>query len=86
LNDEHREGKKINCFECRHFFITHEPAHPYGCQAMGFKSREMPSSVVFQGSGDECLLVCPKETCRMKTGFSLLRQGKHAGERKGPGA
>jgi len=85
LNDELREGKKINCFECRHFFITHEPAHPYGCQAMGFKSREMPSSAVFHGSGAECLLVCPKEKGGMKRGLSLRRYGKPAGAKNGPG-
>jgi hypothetical protein len=60
LNDEQREGKKINCFECRHFFITHEPARPYGCQAMGFKSRELPSSAVLRSSGEPCLLHVPK--------------------------
>jgi hypothetical protein len=61
LNDKHREGKKMNCFECRHFFITHEPDRPYGCQAMGFKSRELPSAVVLRSSGEPCLLHMPKD-------------------------
>jgi hypothetical protein len=61
LNDGQREGKKISCFVCRHFFITHEPAHPYGCQAMGFKSRELPSSSVLRSSGKPCLLHVPKD-------------------------
>jgi hypothetical protein len=52
--------KKINCFECRHFFITHEPAHPYGCNAMGFKSREMPSAAVVSSSGEACIVFEPK--------------------------
>ena len=56
LNSEQREGQKINCFECRHFFITHEPAHPYGCQTMGFKSREMPSAAVVSSTGEACLV------------------------------
>jgi hypothetical protein len=56
VNGEQREGNKINCFECRHFIITHEPAHPYGCQAMGFKSREMPSAAVASSSGEACLV------------------------------
>jgi hypothetical protein len=60
LNNDQREGRKINCFECRHFFITHEPAHPYGCQAMGFKSREIPSVAVLRSSGESCLLHEPK--------------------------
>ena len=61
VNDSQRELRKVNCFECRHFFITHELGHPYGCQAMGFKSREMPSSVVCRSSGEPCLLQEPKD-------------------------
>jgi hypothetical protein len=61
LNDEPRGGRKINCFECRHFFVTHEPAHPYGCQAMGFKSRELPCAAVLHSSGEPCLSQEPKE-------------------------
>ncbi len=51
---------KANCFECRHFFITHEPALPYGCRAMGFKSRELPCAVVLRSSDAPCLLLQPK--------------------------
>ncbi len=61
MNDEKRAEQRVNCFACRHFFITHEPAHPYGCQAMGFKSREMPSSVVCRSSGEPCLMEEPKD-------------------------
>jgi hypothetical protein len=60
LNEDHREGKKINCFECRHFFVTHEPIHPYGCRAMGFKTREFPCAAVLRSSGEPCLLQEPK--------------------------
>ncbi|MGE5855930.1 MAG: uracil-DNA glycosylase [Syntrophaceae bacterium] len=55
MNEDHREGKKINCFECRHFFVTHEPFHPYGCRAMGFKARELPCAAVLHSSGEPCL-------------------------------
>jgi hypothetical protein len=55
LNDEPCEGSKINCFECRHFFVTHEPFHPYGCRAMGFKARELPCAAVLRSSGEPCL-------------------------------
>ncbi|MCU0531138.1 MAG: hypothetical protein MUE76_03485, partial [Syntrophales bacterium] len=51
---------KLHCSECRHFFITHEPAHPYGCRAMGFKSRELPCTVVLRSSDGPCLLHRPK--------------------------
>jgi hypothetical protein len=47
---------KNNCFDCLHFFITHEPAYPYGCRAMSFKSRELPAMVVLKDSGAPCML------------------------------
>lgn len=53
---------KTNCFQCRHFFITHEPAHPYACRVMGFKSRELPCAVVLRCSVAPCLLFKPKGT------------------------
>lgn len=53
-------GQNVTCFECRHFFITHEPAHPYGCRAMGFKSRDLPCAVVLRSSDGPCLLLQPK--------------------------
>ncbi|RLB41640.1 MAG: uracil-DNA glycosylase [Deltaproteobacteria bacterium] len=46
--------KKVSCFTCRHFYITHRPPHAYGCKAMGFKSSRLPSHVVFSTSGIPC--------------------------------
>jgi len=54
-------GKRPNCFACRYFYITHEPANPYGCRAMGFKSAHNPALVVFSNSGLQCQLFSPKE-------------------------
>jgi hypothetical protein len=54
--------EKIDCFKCRHFFITWDKNFPRGCRALGFKSREIPSSMVFQASGKECLKFEKKET------------------------
>jgi len=45
---------QIICLACRHFYITYEPSHPYGCRALGFKSKEMPHRVVYASSGMEC--------------------------------
>ncbi|MFQ5329020.1 MAG: uracil-DNA glycosylase [Thermodesulfobacteriota bacterium] len=45
----------MDCRKCRHFYITWDEKAPRGCRAMGFKTREMPSSVVRQASGRECL-------------------------------
>lgn len=49
-------GKKtIECGQCVHFYITWDKHFPKGCKAMGFKSAEMPSMVVYKTSGIECL-------------------------------
>jgi hypothetical protein len=45
----------IDCFTCIHFYVTWDKKHPRGCKALGFKSREIPSLVVFQSSGYDCL-------------------------------
>jgi hypothetical protein len=55
VSDNDKEYQPVNCFDCRSFFITHEPARPYGCRAMGFKSRELPSAAVLRSSGEPCL-------------------------------
>lgn len=49
------------CIQCIHYFITYETANPYGCRAMGFKSRKNPARVVFESSGMECQLFTPKK-------------------------
>jgi hypothetical protein len=54
------QGKKINCFKCRYFVITWQRERAYACRAMGFKSRQMPSMVVWRSSGEACMLFSPK--------------------------
>lgn len=44
------------CIKCVHYFVTYEMARPYGCRAMGFKSKKNPARVVFENSGLECQL------------------------------
>ena len=60
VSEKYREPQPVNCFDCRSFFITHEPSRPYGCRAMGFKSRELPSAAVLRSSGERCLCREPK--------------------------
>ena len=43
-----------DCFKCRFFYVTWDPQHPNGCKAMGFKTKQLPSTVVFQSSGKPC--------------------------------
>lgn len=48
------KNRKVNCFTCKHFYITWDKHYSRGCKAMGFKSKEIPSQIVFQASGLEC--------------------------------
>ena len=51
-----------NCWQCRHFSITHIPSSPYACRSMGFQSRLMPSLEVLRVDGQFCRLFAAKET------------------------
>ena len=59
-----RETTRINCYACEHFYITYDPAFPYGCRAAGFKSRVLPSQEIAAHSGVACLSFSPKENFR----------------------
>ncbi len=45
----------VNCFDCEYFFVTWDQQNPRGCKAYGFKTRELPSTVVKKSSGLECM-------------------------------
>nr|WP_081673059.1 hypothetical protein [Pontibacillus marinus] len=47
--------KKINCFQCKHFYTTWNPQFPRGCKVYGFKTKELPSALVLKSSGSPCL-------------------------------
>ncbi|HKK89897.1 MAG TPA: uracil-DNA glycosylase [Desulfobacteraceae bacterium] len=53
--------KRINCYNCRHYYITWDPDHPCGCRVMGFKAKQLPSSVVLRSTGKPCMLFSRKE-------------------------
>jgi len=48
-------AESIDCTKCIHFYITWDKDYPRGCRAMGFKCKEIPSAMVYQASGFECL-------------------------------
>lgn len=56
------------CRKCKNFFITYEPAKPYGCRAMGFKSKRIPAMVVYDTSGIVCQLFTSKTEPGSKSG------------------
>ena len=69
-----KKTNKIDCFNCQHFFVTWEPANPRGCRAFGFKTARIPSDVVKETSGEECLKYLPKDDktnkSKKKTGWT----------------
>ncbi|MGX8796486.1 uracil-DNA glycosylase [Fusibacter sp. JL298sf-3] len=46
--------KRIDCRKCLYFYVTWDPNRPMGCKAFGFKSRALPSQIVFRSSGEPC--------------------------------
>jgi hypothetical protein len=54
-------GDRINCFHCKYLKITWDPAFPYACLAIGFKSRLIPSAEVLKSSGTACQFFEKKE-------------------------
>ncbi|WP_319379830.1 uracil-DNA glycosylase [Thiomicrorhabdus sp.] len=55
-----KKTDSIDCFKCRHFFVTWDQNAPRGCRAFGFKTRRLPSEVVLETSGEPCLKFQPK--------------------------
>lgn len=56
LVQKEKQEREIDCFSCRHFYITYDQSYPYGCRAPGFKSRLLPSKEMYANSGMECQL------------------------------
>jgi len=53
--------KETNCWQCVYFRITHEIKRPYGCHAMGFKSKILPCYEVSKIDGNQCRSFTAKE-------------------------
>lgn len=46
--------KSVNCLQCKYYYVTWDRSFPYGCKALGFKSKYCPSREVSLASGLEC--------------------------------
>ena len=57
-----KKTNPIDCFKCKHFYVTWEPSNPRGCRAFGFKTHRIPSDVVLETSGEACLKFVAKST------------------------
>jgi hypothetical protein len=55
--------------KCKYFYVTWDTGFPYGCRAMGFKSKAMPNLVTKQVSTFECLSFEGKEIIPKKPGY-----------------
>jgi hypothetical protein len=49
------EAQRVNCYGCKHFFITWDKEFPYGCRKMEFRSKRLPSEDVIEADGQRCL-------------------------------
>ena len=56
----------VDCFKCRYFYVTWDAGRPRGCKAFGFKTEKMPSVIVFENSGADCLKYSPKNPPEQK--------------------
>ena len=43
------------CNGCKYLYITYDKFKPWGCSNFGFKSRNLPSHVVFATTGMKCV-------------------------------
>jgi hypothetical protein len=57
---EEENARVVNCRLCTHYYITWDERFPYGCRAMGFKSKAVPSLTVFRSSSLPCQMFEPK--------------------------
>lgn len=67
MNKTNSDSQHIDCFKCRYFYITWDANQPRGCKAFGFKTKQLPSAVVFESSGKPCLKFSPKKTIAKKS-------------------
>lgn len=49
------------CLNCAHYYITWDKKFPFGCKAMGFKSKAAPHRLTREISGISCLSFVAKK-------------------------
>jgi hypothetical protein len=57
---------RLSCQKCLYYYVTWQANKPHGCKAFGFKSRQIPSMIVYQNSGAPCGLYEQKHTIKNK--------------------
>ena len=61
MPDKPEKQNRIDCYQCIHYYVTWDREFPKGCRAMGFKSKKIPSCLVQESSGMQCLKFEEKE-------------------------
>jgi hypothetical protein len=68
-------NQAVNCWQCRHLATSWDPALPYLCKLMGFKSKMLPSIQILQVDGRPCQGFDAKPAkATPKPGVSVSRQ------------
>jgi len=49
-----------NCWQCRHFGVSHDSRAPYLCRLMGIKTLRLPGTEVLAADGEPCRGYAPK--------------------------
>lgn len=68
--------KMIDCHKCEHYYVTWDKHFPHGCKAMKFKSKQLPSLVVFASSQMDCLLFKEKVLPKGKRRYRGMGKSK----------
>jgi hypothetical protein len=55
-------GTAPNCWQCRHFRVSHIPGSPYACALMGFRTNILPCIEVLRADGKPCRGFLAKST------------------------
>jgi hypothetical protein len=63
------------CGECKHYYVTWDKDFPYGCKAMGFKSRTYPAQEVRNASRMDCQVFEKKAQSRIDEAMCPLNLG-----------
>ncbi len=57
-----KHSDQRQCNKCKFLYITHDKHRPWGCANFGFKSPNLPSTVVFSTTGMKCAYYSEKNT------------------------
>lgn len=61
MNRLAESGGRVNCFHCKHYYVTWDPSFPRGCKSYGIKTSALPSAAVLSASGKPCMAFALKD-------------------------